>query len=229
MSARTITIDPISRVEGHGKVTIDLDGKGGVSRARFHVTQFRGFEVFTAGRPFEEMPIITQRICGICPVSHQLASAKALRRDLGGGDPPHGQAFAGAAPPGAVHPVPRPPLLLPGQPGSAPGLGRRPPRCATWSGSSAVSPRPRPRASGCASSARRSSRPWAANGFTPPLPYPAGSSTRSPRATGTGSWPGSRRPRARPTWPWRFSRAGWRPTPGRRPGSPGSIRSTPGW
>ena len=88
MSAKTITIDPISRVEGHGKVTIDLDEKGGVSRARFHVTQFRGFEVFTAGRPFEEMPIITQRICGICPVSHQLASAKACDAILGVEIPP---------------------------------------------------------------------------------------------------------------------------------------------
>ncbi len=88
MSAKTITIDPISRVEGHGKVTIDLDENGSVSRTRFHVTQFRGFEVFTAGRPFEEMPIITQRICGICPVSHQLASAKACDAILGVEIPP---------------------------------------------------------------------------------------------------------------------------------------------
>jgi len=78
-----ITINPISRLEGHGKVTIHLDDRGEVSEARFHVTQFRGYERFCEGRPFEEMPIITQRICGICPVSHQLASAKACDAILG--------------------------------------------------------------------------------------------------------------------------------------------------
>jgi len=77
MTERKITINPISRVEGHGKVTIHLDDQGQVKDARFHVLQFRGFEAFCKGRPYEEMPIITQRICGICPVSHQLASAKA--------------------------------------------------------------------------------------------------------------------------------------------------------
>jgi len=76
-AAQTITINPISRLEGHGKVTIHLDSSGEVADAFFHITQFRGFEHFCQGRPFEEMPIITQRICGICPVSHQLASAKA--------------------------------------------------------------------------------------------------------------------------------------------------------
>jgi len=81
--ARKITINPISRLEGHGKVTIHLDDRGEVRAARFHVTQFRGFERFCEGRPYEEMPIITQRICGICPVSHQLASAKACDAILG--------------------------------------------------------------------------------------------------------------------------------------------------
>jgi NAD-reducing hydrogenase large subunit len=81
--AKKITINPISRLEGHGKVTIHLDGRGEVEDARFHVTQFRGYERFCEGRPFEEMPIITQRICGICPVSHQLASAKACDAILG--------------------------------------------------------------------------------------------------------------------------------------------------
>ena len=76
-TSRKITINPISRLEGHGKVVIHLDPAGEVQDAHFHVTQFRGFERFCEGRPFEEMPIITQRICGICPVSHQLASAKA--------------------------------------------------------------------------------------------------------------------------------------------------------
>jgi NAD-reducing hydrogenase large subunit len=80
---RKITINPISRLEGHGKVVIHLDEKGEVEGAQFHVTQFRGYERFCEGRPFEEMPVITQRICGICPVSHQLASAKACDAILG--------------------------------------------------------------------------------------------------------------------------------------------------
>jgi NAD-reducing hydrogenase large subunit len=80
---RKITINPISRLEGHGKVVIHLDDRGEVEDARFHVTQFRGYERFCEGRPFEEMPSITQRICGICPVSHQLASAKACDAILG--------------------------------------------------------------------------------------------------------------------------------------------------
>ena len=84
MSAnRKITINPISRIEGHGKVVIHLDSEGNVADAKFHVTQFRGYERFCQGRPFEEMPVITQRICGICPVSHQLASAKACDAILG--------------------------------------------------------------------------------------------------------------------------------------------------
>ncbi len=75
--SKTITIDPVTRIEGHSKITIHLDDKGRVNEARFHVTQFRGFEKFTEGRPFYEMPAITARICGICPISHMLASAKA--------------------------------------------------------------------------------------------------------------------------------------------------------
>ncbi len=74
---KRITIEPISRIEGHGKITIHLDDEGHVAGAEFHVTQIRGFEKFTEGRPFYEMPGITARICGICPISHLLASAKA--------------------------------------------------------------------------------------------------------------------------------------------------------
>ncbi|NTV64146.1 MAG: Ni/Fe hydrogenase subunit alpha, partial [Oscillochloris sp.] len=76
MSQR-IVIDPVTRIEGHAKISIYLDDLGEVSDARFHVTEFRGFERFCEGRPFWEMPAITARICGICPVSHLLASAKA--------------------------------------------------------------------------------------------------------------------------------------------------------
>lgn len=72
-----ITIHPVSRIEGHAKITIHLDEAGQVKGTQFHVTQVRGFEKFTEGRPFYEMPAITARICGICPVSHLLASVKA--------------------------------------------------------------------------------------------------------------------------------------------------------
>ena len=75
--SQTITIDPVTRLEGHGKITIQLNGQGEVEDAHFHVTQVRGFERFSQGRPFYEMPSLMARICGICPVSHLIASAKA--------------------------------------------------------------------------------------------------------------------------------------------------------
>lgn len=74
---KTIVIDPVTRIEGHAKITLHLDDRGRVEDARFHVTQFRGFEKFCEGRPFSEMPALMARICGICPVSHLMASAKA--------------------------------------------------------------------------------------------------------------------------------------------------------
>jgi NAD-reducing hydrogenase large subunit len=74
---KRITIEPVTRIEGHAKVTIQLDDAGKVNSAELHVTQVRGFEKFTEGRPYYEMPGITARICGICPVSHLLASSKA--------------------------------------------------------------------------------------------------------------------------------------------------------
>ena len=79
---KTIIIDPVTRIEGHAKISIYLDDEGQVNDARFHVTEFRGFEKFCVGRPFPEMPGITARICGICPVSHLLASAKTGDRIL---------------------------------------------------------------------------------------------------------------------------------------------------
>src|SRR5271165_6316360 len=75
--AQQILIDPVTRIEGHAKITIQLDDAGKVSDARFHVAVFRGFEKFCEGRPLWEMPGITARICGICPVSHLMSSAKA--------------------------------------------------------------------------------------------------------------------------------------------------------
>ena len=74
---KEITVDPVTRIEGHAKITIRMDEQNRVEDARLHVTQFRGFEKFCEGRPFHEMPAITARICGICPVSHLLASSKA--------------------------------------------------------------------------------------------------------------------------------------------------------
>jgi NAD-reducing hydrogenase large subunit len=72
-----ITIDPVTRIEGHARITIQLNDAGKVEDAQFHVTQLRGFEKFCEGRPFHEMPSLMARICGICPVSHLIASAKA--------------------------------------------------------------------------------------------------------------------------------------------------------
>ena len=76
--ARKITIEPVTRVEGHGKVTIHLDDFHHVTQSRFHIVEFRGFERFVQGRPYWEAPVLVERLCGICPVSHHLAAAKAV-------------------------------------------------------------------------------------------------------------------------------------------------------
>ena len=76
--SKRITINPITRLEGHGKIEIFLDDKGDVERAFFQVPELRGFETFCLGRPAEEMPRITPRICGVCPTAHHMASTKAL-------------------------------------------------------------------------------------------------------------------------------------------------------
>jgi len=75
---RKIVIDPVTRVEGHGKVTIQLNADGKVEQARFHIVEFRGFEQFIRGRMYWEVPVIVQRLCGICPVSHHLCAGKAI-------------------------------------------------------------------------------------------------------------------------------------------------------
>jgi NAD-reducing hydrogenase large subunit len=85
---KTIVIDPVTRIEGHAKITINLDDDGQVVDTQFHVTQLRGFEKFTEGRPYYEMPSITARICGICPISHLVASAKACEGIMGVRVPP---------------------------------------------------------------------------------------------------------------------------------------------
>lgn len=83
MVAQKITIEPVTRIEGHAKVTIRLNDAGKVDHAYLHVNEFRGFEKFCEGRMVFEMPLITPRICGICPVSHHLAAAKAADETLG--------------------------------------------------------------------------------------------------------------------------------------------------
>ena len=86
MVAQKITIEPVTRIEGHAKVTINLNADGNVEHAYLHINEFRGFEKFCEGRMVFEMPTITPRICGICPVSHHLAAAKA--GDMVVGAPP---------------------------------------------------------------------------------------------------------------------------------------------
>ncbi|MBA3903149.1 MAG: Ni/Fe hydrogenase subunit alpha [Rhodocyclaceae bacterium] len=75
---KRVVIEPVSRVEGHGKVTILLDADNKVHQVRLHIVEFRGFEKFIQGRPYWEVPVLVQRLCGICPVSHHLAASKAL-------------------------------------------------------------------------------------------------------------------------------------------------------
>ena len=88
--SREIVINPVTRLEGHGKVTLQLNDQGAVTGAMFHVTQFRGFEKFCEGRPLSEMPSLMARTCGICPVSHLIASAKACDQLLAVEIPPTG-------------------------------------------------------------------------------------------------------------------------------------------
>ncbi|MGB9684853.1 MAG: nickel-dependent hydrogenase large subunit, partial [Candidatus Bathyarchaeales archaeon] len=75
---KEIVINPITRLEGHGKITIFLNDEGDVDEAYFQVPELRGFEKFCEGRRAEDLPIITTRICGVCPVAHHMASSKAL-------------------------------------------------------------------------------------------------------------------------------------------------------
>ena len=80
---KRVVIEPLTRVEGHGKVTLLLDSDNHIKQARLHIVEFRGFEKFIQGRPYWELPVIVQRLCGICPVSHHLAAAKATDQLIG--------------------------------------------------------------------------------------------------------------------------------------------------
>ena len=88
MATQKITIEPVTRIEGHAKITVHLNDDGSVDNARLHINEFRGFEKFCEGRLLSEMPQITPRICGICPISHHLAAAKAGDAVLGLTPPP---------------------------------------------------------------------------------------------------------------------------------------------
>jgi len=81
--SQKLVIDPVTRVEGHGKVTVHLDENNKVTDAKFHIVEFRGFERFIQGHPYWEAPVLVQRLCGICPVSHHLAAAKAIDQIVG--------------------------------------------------------------------------------------------------------------------------------------------------
>ncbi|MBU0594911.1 MAG: Ni/Fe hydrogenase subunit alpha [Gammaproteobacteria bacterium] len=80
---KRVVIEPVTRVEGHGKVTLLLDEDNRIHQARFHIVEFRGFEKFIQGRPYTEVPVLVQRLCGICPVSHHLAASKAMDMIIG--------------------------------------------------------------------------------------------------------------------------------------------------
>src|SRR3989337_1575843 len=80
---RRVAIDPVSRVEGHGKVTLLLDENVRVQQVRLHSVEFRGFEKFVQGRPYWEAPGMVRRLCGICPVSHHIAASKAMDMIVG--------------------------------------------------------------------------------------------------------------------------------------------------
>jgi NAD-reducing hydrogenase large subunit len=175
--SKRIVIDPVTRIEGHAKISIFLDDAGNVSDAEFHVVEFRGFEKFCEGRPYGEMPGITPRICGICPVSHLLASAKA------------GDAIMAVNIPPAADKLRR--LMNLGQIVQSHALSffhlsapdfllgwDTPPRSATSSASSPptrTSPAP---ASASASSARKSSKSSAARKSIPLGPCPAACAAR---------------------------------------------------
>jgi F420-non-reducing hydrogenase large subunit len=90
--SRIISIDPVTRLEGAGRIEIALDASGEVERARFRVVDFKGFETFCRGRAAEEMPALTQKICGVCPTAHHIASVKALDQAFGAAPPPAAEA-----------------------------------------------------------------------------------------------------------------------------------------
>ncbi len=111
--ASTVKLPATKRIEGHGRVSLYLDDAGRVHDAHFDVTEFRGFESMLEGRMIWEMPLVTSRICGVCPVSHHLAAVKAADALLGAEDPASRADASRSAAPGRLCPGPRAALLLP--------------------------------------------------------------------------------------------------------------------
>ena len=154
-----ITIDPITRLEGHGKIEIFLDDEGDVANTYFQIPELRGFERFCVGRPVEEMPLLTNRICGVCPEAHHMAAAKAADAVYHVDPPRTAQDAARTALQRLLLHRPHHPLLRPGWPrfrhgtGCAGGRAQHPgrdPQGRAW--------RSAARSSRCASTATPSSR-----------------------------------------------------------------------
>ena len=176
--SKRIVIDPVTRIEGHAKISIFMDDAGNVSDAEFHVVEFRGFEKFCEGRPYTEMPGITQRICGICPGQPHAGVGQGRRRAHGRQHSAGGRQAAPPAEPRPVHPVARAELFPPERAGLSARLGHAAgaAQCfwldrlehRTW---------PAP-ASACASSARKSLRFSAKRRFIRPGRCPAACAAR---------------------------------------------------
>ena len=113
---KRISIDPITRLEGHGKIEIFLDDEGDVANTYFQIPELRGFEQFCVGRPVEDMPNLTDRICGVCPEAHHMAATKALDARLPRRSAAHGQEAARAVLQHLLRHRPHHALLRPGRP-----------------------------------------------------------------------------------------------------------------
>ncbi len=185
--SRTISIEPVTRIEGHARITLQLADTGEVEDAKFHLTQFRGFEKFCEGRPYREMPALTARTCGICPVSHLLSSNKACDDLLAVTIPPTAEKLRRIMNLGQLvqshalsffH-LSSPDLLL--------GWDSDPVKRNIFGVMKRTRSWPRT-ASGCARSARPSSRSWAARRSIPPGSYPAASTRPSPKKSARPCW-----------------------------------------
>ena len=170
-----VTIDPITRLEGHGKIEIFLNDEGDVANTYFQIPELRGFERFCVGRPVEEMPLLTNRICGVCPEAHHMAAAKAADAVYHVDPPPTAKKLRELLYIGLLLHRPHHPLLRPGRPGFRHGPGR--------AGSRAQHPGRHPQGRpgdrrqgdpGAQDTAITSSRSSAGARCTPARPSPAG-------------------------------------------------------
>ena len=191
---KRITIEPISRIEGHGKITIQLDDDGHVAGAEFHVTQIRGFEKFTEGRPFYEMPGITARICGICPISHLLASSKACDAIMAVRIPPAARKLRELVHCAQIVQSHALSFFYLSAPDFLLGMVPTRPGATSWESSPTI-PNWRATGSNCASSDCRWSKAWRRSASTPPGLFPAASTSRLAPRCATVFSPICRQPR----------------------------------